>query len=224
MRTRDDCRRFAGLLDRMDAGGHAEPSAADLESMALHLESCAVCGVADDASQSVIEGVRDLEAELPGDEFFSSMAGQIMEAVRTEPGLGRESTVRGGLRRGSRASDFAHRSAGRRTPHPRRRRMVGGAAALAAGLALLVTSFLTGGRPSGQQREPFSGSTEVASVSVVDIDVDELISSDDAWLIASYDIFDLGMVDSTDQVEVEKMSDSELDALEGIFGAAPSLG
>lgn len=214
MSARPECRRIAALLERLDGYEH-EMAAADIESIAAHLESCAHCGVTEAASEEIADGVRNLDAPIPNEVFFEKTADQIMSAVLAEPAEAPAPTGR-------------RRPVSRRVRTWPRRRMVlaGSVAALAAGVALFVTI----GGIDDRSREavgPVAGVSPAAVpeeiVSVAGIDLDEITSSDDAWLIASYDIFDLEVADEGGTIRVEDMSDDELDALEGVFGSAPSL-
>lgn len=230
MTARDECRRVARLLEELDSGSEAAVASADLEAAARHLETCSSCGMTEAGAESVVEGVRAIELELPDDAFFASSAADIMAAVRAEP-AGDSNVVslgRAGAREGRRAVDPGRRAG---TPSRTRRsgrvRIAGGVAALAAGVVLFVTAYMLGGgttRPESQTAALSVDASQVAVVSVDDVDLDEIVSSDDAWLVASYDIFDLDLVDPNAGLDVEDLSDAELDALEGVFGSAPSLG
>ncbi len=222
MSAHERCGHVARLLERMDAGEALE---CDAELVAAHLESCTACGVSSEAARPIVEGVRGLEAGLPDDAFFVASAEQVMSAVRAEPHGPRApaGAVPGLAERRGRATGRAARPTGRR-----RTRAAGAIAALAAAVALVASVAMLrdrGGSPpevASVDTPPASGRVEV--VSVDDIDVDELLESEDAWIIASYDIFDADGAAPSRGWTVEDLSDDELDALEGVFGGAPSRG
>jgi len=226
--TRDECARVAAVLDRLDDG---EPGSAEMESAAAHLESCPQCAI-DDADRRMLAAVRDLDASRPPDAFFDESAERIMAAVRAEPAGRRETAPpRAPTRRGERGL-FAERPArGRARPAARgRRRLVGTALAIAAGVALLVTVSLVGERP-GDSGAPVARVEEeapvvaVASIDRLDaLDAADLAAAADAWLVASYDFFELEAADLGPAWDVEDLSDEELEALEAMFGPAPGLG
>ncbi len=221
MSVREECRRVADLLDRFD---QTEARAQETDSIAAHLESCPDCGAMDHEEQRALEDVLARGQDVPGDASFEDSASRIMAAVQAEPEPRRRvpprrpasREVAQSLRRSGRASRAVR-------AEPRRARLSGGVLALAAGVVLLVASVMLTGRPEPALRvvavEP-----AVAVVSVEGIDVRELAASDDAWLVARYDIFDLELGDTGGELAVEELSDDELDALEGAFGSAPSLG
>lgn len=219
MTLRDECRVVAELLARFEAADESL-RAVDAETIVGHLESCPECGMAEAAAQRIVEGVRGMEAPLPDDAFFENNAAQIMASVLAEPA---EATHRPAPR----VVGIGER-AGARSPAraPRRMRLVGGALAAAAAIAVFVTGFVLGNHPTsspGVADVPI-GARPTQVVSVEGIEIEELVASDDAWLVASYDIFDLDLADVNGGLQVEDLSDEELDALEGMFGSAPSLG
>lgn len=222
MSAHERCRHVARLLERMDAGEALER---DAELVAAHLEACPACGVSSDAARPIVEGVRGLGADLPDDAFFAASAEEILSAVRAEP---RSARAPSGValdlaERRARASRAASGATGLR-----RTRVVGTIAALAAGVALVASVTVLRDRGESVPRvasvESPAAIGPVEVVSVDDIDVDELLESEDAWIIASYDIFDAAVAAPSRGWKVEDLSDDELDALEGVFGAAPSRG
>lgn len=222
MSAHERCRHVARLLERIDAGEALER---DAELVAAHVESCTACGVPSDVARPIVDGVRGLGAELPDDAFFAASAEQIMSAVRSEPSDARASAgapVDLAERRG-RSMRQASRPAGRG-----RTRAMGAIAALAAAVALVASVALLrergGAVPEVASVDAPDASGRIEVVSVDDIDVDELLASEDAWIIASYDIFDAEVAAPSRGWRVEDLSDDELDALEGVFGAAPSRG
>ncbi len=187
-----------------------------MEFAAEHLDSCADCGRLIGVD-SILERVPEFGRPLPDDAFFAANAESIMSAVLEEP-LETRSSVRQPV-------DLAERRARGRRGTASRVRIVGTITAVAAAVALVASVSMLrdrgGAVPSVASVDPTSRD---AVVSVDGFDVDELITSEDAWIIASYDILDVDVVAPGGTWEVEDLSDEDLDALEGVFGAAPSLG
>lgn len=219
MTVRDECRVVSELLVRLDAAEEALAST-DIDVIARHLESCPHCGMADSAAERLLDGVRKIKVALPDDAFFENNASQIMASVLAEP-------VDATRRPSGRVVDIGKRAAARSPARaPRRKRLAGGALAAAAAIALFATAFVLGDLPGSSPRlaDVRTEAVPTKVVSVEEIDIEELVASDDGWLVASYDIFELDFEDVNGGLQVEDLSDDELDALEGMFGSAPSLG
>lgn len=212
MKAREECRRVAAILEGLDA---APPDESGMEAIAAHLESCPDCGVAD--AGELLGAVAELAPPLPSEEFFAASADRVMAAVRREP-------VR--IDAGSRSRRAPQVARPGAEPARRRMRLAGTALALAAGVALVVGVSLVDDSPKSNApvARVETGQPAAVVVSVDGLGAAELAASEDAWLVASSDFFDLEPADTNGSWTVENLSDAELEALEGMFGSAPGLG
>lgn len=203
MTERDACRRVRQTLQRLDQGATVADSV--LEDAAAHLGGCPDCGGLETFETDLRTALHEAPADLPSAADLERDALAIMELVRAEPArLAEQRAARSRAAFGERRSRRARGGFVRWT---------GAAAALAASLALLLVEW--------REEAPVIDRRPVLALD--DVDASELAASDDAWLVASYDIFDLQASDVEDVLRVEDLSDDELDALEGMFGSAPNV-
>ena len=203
MTERDACRRARQTLQRLEQGATVADSV--LEDAAAHLGGCPDCGGLETFETELRTALQEAPAERPSAADLERDALAIMERVRAEPA--RLAEHRAGRRPGADGERRSSRTRGSFV------RWAGAAAALAACLALLLVEW--------REDEPVLDRGPVLALD--DVDASELAASDDAWLVASYDIFDLQASDVEDVLRVEDLSDDELDALEGMFGSAPNV-
>ena len=202
MTERAECLVATELLQRLCGDEAREPTAEEMERASAHLESCQECGLCEPASAPLLEEVRNLDAALPTESAFAASAEQIMAAIRAEPEAGWLTggrwKARVGVAESGRRPSGVSRGA---RPASRRRRLVGTVVALAAGIALILVVGPSPDRPLPRlQVAHVDVAPKIEVVSVGDVDPAELAASQDAWLLASYDIFALDIADSDWQV------------------------
>ena len=220
----DDCARLERLLARMDEAAGAPAHRADptdalapgeLAWAAAHAETCPHCAATAAAAVALVAAtLREDEAALPDDAFFAARRGAILAAIRSEGApaaeVDRPAPRLVASRPAARTADRALRRAHSPITRAARRRVLL-PAALAACIVLAVTTALL---------RPGDDAGGVATAPIADLDPAEIAGAEDAWVVASNDLFVAALASSGDD-SLGALSDEELAEIEDVFLATP---
>lgn len=229
--SQDDCARLERLLARMDDAAGAPAHRADptdalipdeLAWAAAHVDGCPHCASLAASAATLVGGaLRALDDAIPGDDFFAARRASILAAIVASDAPAHASPRSAPYLVAARPADRVADPGRRRSAAPpprlrlRRRRVV--PAAVAALLVIgLATVLLRPAREVPLEGDAPATSAEVLAV-VTDADVSTTDEGDDAWLVASNDLFVAALAAPGDADPLASLSDEELEEIEDVF-------